>query len=182
MKNTSKIALGAIITGLSVALMLSTAIFPFLSYAVPAITGALIIIMVMESDKKWAFLVFACVSILSVLIVPDKSAGAAYVFIFGYYPILKSVFEEKLPVWLSVLAKLLIFNSVLLVGYYISLYFFGIDTEGIEWAVPYLKKWFIVPIIVVFGSVFFLMYDTVLTRLVILYNRRWRKKFRKILK
>ena len=182
MKNTSKVALGAIMTGLSIALMISTAIIPFLSYAVPAICGVLITIMVIECEKKWALLVYASVSILSLLIIPDKSAGAAYAMIFGYYPVLKSVFEAKLPKFAAVSAKLILFNTVLLISYYVSLRFFGIDTEGIEWIAPYLNKWYIAPIIVVFASIFVMMYDTVLTRLTINYKKRWRKKFRKTFK
>lgn len=182
MKNTSKTALGAIITGLSVAIMLSTAIFPFLSYSVPALCGALIIIMVIECDKKWATLVYIAVSILSLLIVPDKSAGVAYAFLFGYYPIVKAILESKLSVTFSWIIKLSLCSVVLIAGYYISLHFFGIDTEGIEWIEPFLNKWYVVPVIVVFSSIFFYMYDVVLTRLVIIYDRKWRKNFRKIFK
>lgn len=182
MKNTSKTALGAIITGLSVALMLSTAIFPFLSYAIPAICGVLIVLMVMECDKKWATLVYACVSILSLLIVPDKSAGVAYLCIFGYYPIIKAIFESRLPDWLSWVLKILLADIVLIAGYYVSMYFFGIDTEGIEWISPYLNKWYIALIIAVFGGVFFAMYDTVLTRLITLYEIKWRKRLKKYFK
>ena len=179
MKNTSKTALGAIITGLSVALMLSTAVFPFLSYAIPAICGVLIILMVMECDKKWAFLVYICVSVLSLLIVPDKSAGFAYACIFGYYPIVKAIFESRLSLWLSWVVKIVLADTVLILAYYLTLKFFGIDTEGIEWAAPYLTKWYVYPIIAIGGGIFFAMYDTVLTRLIILYDTKWRKQFKK---
>ncbi len=182
MKNTSKTALGAIITGLSVALMLSTAVLPFMSYAIPAISGVLITLIVMECDKKWALIVYASVSILSLLIVPDKSAAIAYVCLFGYYPIVKAIFESKLPVWLSLIAKIILADVILISGYYLTLHFFGIDTEGIEWLSPYLTKWFVAPIIAVGGGIFFYMYDTVLTRLITIYNIKWRKIFRKYFK
>ncbi len=181
-KNTSKTALGAIITGLSVALMLSTTIFPFMSYSVPALCGVLVIIIVMECNKKWALLVYASVSILSLLIVPDKSAGLSYALIFGYYPIVKAIFESKLSIILSWICKLALCSGVLLICYYLSLFLFGIDTEGIEWAIPYLNKWYVAPIIIVGGCVFFAMYDIVLTRLITIYDRNWRKKFIKIFK
>lgn len=179
MKNTSKTALGAIITGLSVALMLSTAIVPFLSYTIPAICGILIILIITECDKKWALLVYACVSILSLLIVPDKSAGLSYACLFGYYPIAKIILEEKLPEWLSRIIKLLIADTVLIAGYYISLHFFGIDTDGIEWAIPHLTKWYVPIVITIFCAIFFLMYDTILTRLSLIYKVKWRKLFKK---
>ncbi len=182
MKNTSKTALGAIITGLSVALMLSTAIFPFLSYAIPSICGVLIVLIVMECDKKWAALVYACVSILSLLIVPDKSAGIAYLCIFGYYPIVKAILESKLSNWLSWVIKILLADTVLIGGYYLMLKFFGIDTEEIEWITPYLTKWYLPFVIALFGGVFFAMYDAVLTRLITLYEYKWRKRFKKYFK
>lgn len=182
MKNTSKTALCAIITGLSVALMLSTAVIPFLSYAIPAICGVLIILIITECDKKWALLVYACVSILSLLIVPDKSAGLSYTCIFGYYPVIKAVLENKLPDWLSWVTKLFITDIVLITGYYVSLHFFGIDTEGLEWITPYLTKWYIPVIITIFGCIFFWMYDSVLTRLTIIYKHKWRKVFKKYFK
>lgn len=182
MKNTSKTALGAIITGLSVALMLSTGILPFLSYAIPAICGVLIILMVIECDKKWALLVYVCVSILSLLIVPDKSAGFAYTCIFGYYPIVKAIFESKLPNWLSWVAKIILADVVLIAGYYLSLKFFGFDSEGIEWIVPHLTKWYVAPIIAIGGGIFFVMYDTVLTRLITIYSAKWCKIFKKYFK
>lgn len=182
LKNTSKIALGAIMSGLSIALMILTTIIPFLSYAVPAICGTLIIILVTECGKKWALLVYACVSILSLILIPDKSAGAAYALIFGYYPVVKTIFENKFSRHIALIFKLIIANIVLLLSYYISLKFFGIDTEGIEWITPYLTKWYVAPIIIVFASVFFYMYDIVLSRLAIIYKKRWRKKFMKSFK
>ncbi|MBE6782446.1 MAG: hypothetical protein E7536_00335 [Ruminococcaceae bacterium] len=182
MKNASKTAFGAIMAGLSIALMISTAVIPFLSYAIPAICGVLITIMVIECDNKWATLVYASVSILSLIIIPDKSAGASYALIFGYYPIVKNIFENKLPKKLCKLFKLVLANIVLLASYYISLFFFGIDTEGIEWIAPFLTKWYVAPIIITFVSVFFLMYDTVLTRLSIIYKKKWQKKLRKTFK
>ena len=182
LKKTSQTALCAIMAGLSVTLMLSTTIIPFMSYAIPALCGALMLVIVVECNKKWALLVYACVSILSLIIIPDKSAGFAYMLVFGYYPILKAFLESKLPKWLSYFLKLLTFNVVLIASFYFVLHFFGIDTEGIEWLEPYLTKWFIIPVIIIFASIFLLMYDSVLSKLIIIYKMKLRKKIIKNLK
>ncbi len=182
MKHTMKIAFGAIMAGLSIAFMLSTAVIPFLSYAIPALCGALMVILITECGNKWSLIVYAVVSILSLLIVPDKSAGIAYTAIFGYYPILKSLVDVKLPKWLSWTIKMISTNIVMLVLYYISLFFFGIDTEGIEWVEPYLSKWFIAPIIILITCGFFIMYDIVLTGVKLVYKKKWRKKLLKSFK
>ncbi len=182
MKTTAKTALGGMIAALSVALMLLSAVIPFMSYALPAIAGALMMIIVMECDKKWALAVYISVSIISLMVVPDKSAGFAYALFFGYYPIIKAILESKCKRKIEKFLKLLIFNVITLSSYYVLLLFVGIDTSGIEFLEPYLRKWFVAPIIIIIGSIFFIMYDIVLTRLIIIYCVRYRNKFRKLFK
>lgn len=184
MKLTSKTALGAMVSALSIAFMLLTAVLPFMSYSLPAITGLLIVLLVIECDKKWAFVVYVTVSLLSLLIVPDKSAAFSYLLFFGYYPIIKSFLETKMNIVWEKIIKFLLFNAVVLASYFILLKFFGIETDSdsIKWLTPHLRKWYIVPVIMVFASVFFAMYDIVLTRLIFLYETNWRKKFSKMFK
>lgn len=88
--------MGGIVSALSLVLMISVAVIPFLTYALPAAAGMLIVFMVIETDKKWAFGVYAAVAILGVLLVPDKEVAVMYIAFFGYYPILKAVMESKL--------------------------------------------------------------------------------------
>ena len=103
-QNTSKTALGGIVAALSVATMFLTAVIPTLTYALPAVAGVLLVVMVIDVGKKWAFGVYAAVSLLSLLVLPDKEAAVLYVFFFGLYPIFKSVLAARLRgVWLSVL-------------------------------------------------------------------------------
>ena len=54
MKKNTKIALCGITASLSVVLMLFS-YFPYLTYAIPALTGLIIMIPVVETGKKWAF-------------------------------------------------------------------------------------------------------------------------------
>ena len=76
MKQSSKCALGGIVSALSLVLMISVAVIPFLTYALPAAAGMLIVFMVIETDKKWAFGVYAAVAILGVLLVPGCEGSA----------------------------------------------------------------------------------------------------------
>ena len=89
MKQSSKTALGGVVSALSVTLMLMTAVIPFMTYALPLLAGALLILMVIEINKRWAFIVYVAVSLLAVLVVPDKEAAVFYIAFFGYYPIIK---------------------------------------------------------------------------------------------
>ena len=94
MKQSSKCAIGRIVAALSLVLMISVAIIPFLTYALPAAAGVLIIFIVIEIDKKWAFGVYSTVAILGMILVPEKEVAVMYLVLFGYYPIIKALIEE----------------------------------------------------------------------------------------
>lgn len=182
MKTASKTAIGSMIAALCLALMLSTAVIPFLSYAIPMISGAFIMIIVIECDKLWALFVYIAVAILSLLIVPDKSAGLAFAFYFGYYPILKAFIESKDLGIFEYVIKYSHITAVVLIAYFLMLKFFGIDTEGIEFLVSYLGKWYSYVALAAFSCLFFFLYDNSLTKCVIIYQKSFRKKFRKLFK
>ena len=87
MKPTGKVALGGVLAALSLTFMLLT-FFPFATYALPAIAGAVLIPFVVEVNAKSAWLVYAAVAILSLFISPDIEAKTLFISLFGYYPIL----------------------------------------------------------------------------------------------
>ena len=174
MKQSSKCAIGGIVASLSLVLLISVAVVPFLTYALPAIAGAMMIFAVIEIDKKWAFGIYAAVAILGMFLVPDKEVAVMYLAFFGYYPILKSAVESKCGRVLEWIIKLLSFLLTMVVSYFLMIKFMGItidefDTWG-RWAVPILLG---------MGTFAFIIYDLALTRVVLLYNLKFRKYFRK---
>lgn len=174
MKQTKKISICSVFVALSIVLMFCTSLLPFLTYALPAFAGLLITIIVIEIDKKWAFGIYAAVSLLTAFIVPDKEAAAMYIAFFGYYPLIKSVFEKHLPRVLEYILKILVFN-VAMVGAYCFLFFvlgMPIDEYGD------LGK-FAIPVLLGLGNIFFIVYDFALTKLVTVYIHIWSKRFRK---
>ncbi|MBQ2811676.1 MAG: hypothetical protein IJE63_00375 [Clostridia bacterium] len=177
MKQSSKTALGGIVSALSIVLMLMTAVIPFMSYALPLIAGALLILMVIEISKSWAWIVYAAVSLLAIFVVPDKEAATFYVAFFGYYPIIKSTLEKHLPNVAEWLVKLVIFNASAVAGYLFTVYVLGIPFDDMgEWG-----KYGVI-FLVILANVVFIMYDILLTKLITLYMSKFRKKFRKIFK
>ncbi|MBQ3602883.1 MAG: hypothetical protein IJA02_03490 [Clostridia bacterium] len=177
MKQSSKTALGGIVSALSVVLMLMTAVIPFMSYALPLIAGALLILMVIEINKSWAFIVYAAVSLLAVFVVPDKEAAVFYVAFFGYYPIIKSTLEKHLPRVVEWIVKFAIFNAAVIAAYFFTVKVLGIPFDDMgEWG-----KYGIFILLAV-ANVTFLVYDIMLTKLVTLYLYKFRKSFKKIFK
>ena len=174
MKQTKKISICSVFAALSIVLMFSTALLPVSTYALPAFAGLLTTVIVIEIDKKWAFGIYVTVSLLSAFLVPDKEAAAMYIAFFGYYPIIKSVFEKHLPRIAEYILKFLVFNAAM-VGAYCFLFFIlgmPIDEYG------ELGK-FAIPILLGLGNVFFLVFDFALTKLITVYIHVWSRRFRK---
>ena len=177
MKQSSKCAIGGIVSALSLVLMISVAIVPFLTYALPAMAGALIIFIVIEIDKKWAFGVYCTVGILAFLLVHDKEIAMMYIALFGYYPIIKAVLEGKLPTVLSWILKIVIFNATMVAAYLVLIYLLGLEIEEItEYGA------IAVPMLLGAGTVAFVAYDICLTRIISLYMIKWRKYFKRYFK
>lgn len=177
MKQSSKCAIGGIVAALSLVLMISVAIVPFLTYALPAVAGVLIVFMVIETDKKWAFGVYATVAILAMLLVADKEVAVMYLAFFGYYPILKAVIESKLPVVLGWILKVASFIATMVAAYLLMINLMGVTIDEIE-----EFGMAAVPLLLGMGTVAFVMYDITLSKLIILYLNKFRKLFRRYFK
>ena len=177
MKQSSKCAIGGIVSALSLVLMISVAIIPFLTYALPALAGVLIIFIVTEIDKKWAFGVYSAVGILAFLLVHDKEVAMMYIAFFGYYPIIKALLESKIPVALGWIIKVLLFNVTMVAAYLVLIYVMGISIDEID---EYGKM--AVPMLLGAGTVAFVAYDIALTRIITLYMLKWRKYFKRYFK
>ena len=156
MKQSSKCAIGGIVAALSLVLMISVAVVPFLTYALPAVAGAMMVFAVM---------------------VPDKEVAVMYLAFFGYYPILKALIESKCPRVLEWALKLLSFLSTMVISYYLMIKFMGVTIDETEtWG-----KWAI-PILLAMGTFAFIIYDIALSKLVYIYNLKWRKHFKRYFK
>jgi len=177
MKQSSKCAIGGIVAALSLVLMISVAVIPFLTYALPALAGALIIFIVVEIDKKWAFGVYATVAILGMILVPDKEVAVMYLALFGYYPIFKALIESKFPIVIEWIIKVLAFVLTMAGSYYLMMKFMGVTIdETEEWGVMAY------PILLGMGTFAFVIYDIALTKMISLYIHKWQKHFKRYFK
>ena len=131
MKITSKIAFGGIVAALSVAIMFLSFI-PAFTYILPELAGALIVLMVIEFGKGWAFLTYLTVGIVSFFVASDREASILYILFFGFYPILKAVFESKLPRILEWILKFLLFNFSMVASYFVLVFVFNLPMEEMK--------------------------------------------------
>ena len=105
-----KVALGGVIAALSLLLMLVAGVTTSLVYAIPMITGAFLMVLVIEFGSGFAWLEYLAISIISMLLLGNKEAAIMYVAFFGYYPIIKSFIEKHTRKVLGWVVKYAIFN------------------------------------------------------------------------
>lgn len=170
MKPAKKIAFCGILTALSFVLLLATGVFPFASYAVPAFCGLLLIPIIIEFGAKQALLVFASVSILSILFAPDRQAAISYIFLLGYYPIVKSYLEKMSIRAVEYLCKATVCIFAEIAVFLLSSVFIGMETVK---AMPiYL---YIGVGVLIF--IFFFIYDWCVTVTAQLYQQKLKPRF-----
>lgn len=172
-----KVALGGVIAALSLLLMILAGVTSTLVYAIPMITGALLMLLVVEFGQGFAGLIYIAISILSLLLLGNKEAAVMYVAFFGYYPIIKSMIERKFKGFLCWIVKYAIFNVAMILSYYVTTKIFMISFEDIE---SFGK--FALPLLLLAGNVLFVMYDVALTRLVTIYIYKWQKYIKRVFK
>lgn len=166
MKQSGKVALGGVTGALSLAFMLMT-FFPYMTYALPAIAGALLIPLVIEAGTGTGWMVYAAVALLSGIIAPDPEAKVLFIAFFGYYPVLKSVLERLNKRWLEWLIKIGLFNVSMIGSYLLLLFVFHLDAD--EFVIGGVNLSYVFLLI---GNITFFIYDYALTQLVGAYMRR----------
>lgn len=177
MNKTSKTTLGGITAALSVVIMLMTVV-PVMTYVAPMVAGALLIIIVIEADRKWAYAIFAVAAILSMLLAADKEAAMLYIMFFGHYPVTKAVIESKIKSRvLEYIVKFAVFNITTVSAYLIIVKVLMLPMDDMNDLGKY--AWLI---LLAAGNIMFPIYDITLSKCILLYDMRIRKILRKLFK
>lgn len=181
LSHASKTALGGMMSALSVIVLIPSAL-EILVYVLPMLAGLITMLCVIELSKKWALGVYAATSAISLLIVPNKEAVVMYVAFFGYYPIIKAVFESKLPKALEYLLKFIVFNLSIVIAYFLLIKLFGIPFETLfDFGEDFLHlSKFAIPIMLFLGNIIFIGFDYVLTKYATWYLLYLQKKVHKM--
>ena len=166
------------VAALSVALMLLGAVIPVLMFIAPAVASFLIATVCMECGKTMAWTAYGAVSVLALLFVPDKEEALTFVFLLGYYPLVKPWFERIRPALLRGAAKLALCNGSILLLYGLVLLLvpggsISQDLMGTALAVSLTT--------LAMGNVAFLLYDRALHNMLQVYRILWQPRLHKML-
>lgn len=159
-----KIAFGGIFAGLSVILMSLSGVIPLATYVGPMLCIIAGKAVLSFCGKRIAWAWYVAVSILSMLLCPDKEAAFVYLFL-GYYPMIKGLFGKTV---LGKLGKLLYFNLSVVLLYLGLIYVMGMDAILTEFMS--LGIWGLV-VMIVLANVTFGLLDILLDRFSLIVQR-----------
>ena len=174
MNNTVRLAFCSVITALCTAVMFMTGIIPASTYALPALSGVMMIPVVVEFGAGWGMLVYAAVSLLSFFIAADKEAVLCFIIFFGYYPALKAVLEKTGRRVICFILKFVIFNITAIAEFFIAVKILGLPSDSLTVFGVYVPWAFLA-----LGNLVFLLYDYALSLLVVSYYKKFSRSIRK---
>ena len=106
--STREIARGGLLAAAATAWLYFGGVMPQIGPAACLIAGAASAIPLLR--------LYVVTSVLGLLLTPRKLIAAAYVLLFGLYPIVKYLIECRLPVFTQLSGKLAYFNIVLVLA------------------------------------------------------------------
>ena len=176
-KKSVRVAVCGLAAALSVTLMFFGGVVYVFAYTVPMLLGLISVMIKKSFGTGSAVFVYIAVSLLSLMLVPEKESVLMFVLFFGYYPIIRESFEKVKSKAIRFILKLLLFNVSLTVIELISVYIFGIPffEDGV------FSAGLLIGFAVVMNLVF-IMYDFLLKTFLILYEKKIEKRIKKYLK
>lgn len=120
--NVKNIAICGIFAGVAITIMCLGGIIPFATYVTPMLCIIIGQIILTGCGKRLAWCWYIVVSILALLLGPDKEAALLFAFL-GSYPCVKQSFDRSKLCWLW---KLLYFNLVIGILYFLISFVFGL--------------------------------------------------------
>lgn len=156
------------LSALGVILLYVGSVIQVADLSMAVLASLLCVFAVIEYGKTAPWLVFGVTSVLSLVLLPQKTPAVVYTLFFGFYPILKERFE-KFDRIRCIVFKELAFNAALIVILLAMKFLFLEFTD-----IPFM----LYLIAIVLCEAVFLVYDFALTRLISLYVYKLRKRFR----
>ena len=126
----ANIALGGVLAALAVIVMSMGTLIPVATYVCPMLCALMLQLVLKLCGSRIAWAWYGAVTLLSLLMAPDKEAAAVFLAL-GYYPIVKPKLDRRKGKWLW---KGLLFNAVILLMYWILMHLFGFDQLASEFS------------------------------------------------
>ena len=167
-KLSFSIALGGIVSALCILMMFSVGLFPVLVYVFPMLCGLLMYVLYYECGCRTAIVSYVSVSLLALILSPDKESAVLFLAYFGYYTVLDQYIIKLKSAVLQWVIRLGIFNAAVAASYFVLTKLFTAVT------LDDFGKW-TVPILLIFANIIAVLYEISFRRLSVLYEKKLRK-------
>lgn len=174
---SQKIALCGVLAALSVVVLLGGAALQIGTYAAPMLAAFLVVPVLEEYGTKHALLLYATVSLLALILVPETELAWFYLLVVGHYPVLRRVLGRVRPAPLRMGLKLLFFNGAVVLLYTLLAALLG----PVVWQELTADGTAVLGLLLAMGNLSFLLCDRALGAVTLYYRRVLRKKIRRFL-
>ena len=157
------IAESGLLVALTLVILYATSVIPISTLSILTVASCLIPISIIRTSIKNTILVYIASSVLSFLLVPTNIA-IYYTLFFGVYGIIKYFIEKAKNIPLEILLKLISFNILLGIIYFITKNLLVVIS-------PDLPLW----ILWLGTQIVFLIYDYALTLAISFFLKRFNK-------
>lgn len=168
-KLSFQIAFGGISCALCIIMMLSVGLFPILVYVFPMLSSLVIFAVNYECGIKTAAASYISVSLLSLILSPDKESALLFLFFFGCYPLLSGYIDRLKSALFRWIVKFAFFNAAMVASYFLLIKVF-VAVEMNEFGK------YTVPVLLVSANLLLVLYDRMLRAIEVVYVRKIRKK------
>ena len=122
------IALGGTLAAVAVVIMCLGGFIPIATYVCPMLCAMTQLLVLRFCGRRIGWTWFVVVSVLSLLMSPDKEAAMVFLTV-GYYPLIKWYLEQSK---LCAIWKFLYFNISVMLSYSILIYLVGMQEVAME--------------------------------------------------
>lgn len=173
------VSLCGIMSGLAVALMFCLGMIPGFEYVSPMVAGVLVWIVRENIGVRYGMVCFVAVGLLTLLFTANYEASMMFVFLLGYYPIVRQYIMKLKAAVLRWLAKLALYAAAAVSCYLVLINLFGMSQllEDMGEFGQY-GQWVLLGL----GAVAFVVYDLFLGLFFPFYEKMLKPKIAKRMK
>ncbi len=166
---TYRVALGALMTALTLVFMYISNLIPTARVAFVAAASLFVTAAVIEGGLSTGIFVAVGGGALAALFLPDKTAALLFALFFGYYPVLKSIAERATSRVLQWAVKIAVFNLAFCAVWFL---FGALVFDQAVLDAPLIGIWALL-------NGVFVLYDIGYTKLISFYIERISKHLKK---
>lgn len=163
-----RVVVAGVLVALSVIILYLGCAIEVLDLTMSAIVSLLVVVIVIEMGYSYACLTYIATSLLSILLLPQKTPAIFYACFMGFYPIIKSYVERLKSGVLRWIIKLVVGNAAIVAMILLTSLLVPEEFDGTGLVIATY----------ILGIVAFVMYDVAISKLITLYFAKIRDRIK----